>query len=76
MHFSDVHIWSTLCGTDGKEGRTVTTKVGARDREGLSELYLEMVTAFEAATEILVNYVEGWVYTKQVAALDEKTGGG
>ena len=75
VHFSDVHIWSTLCGTDRKEGQTVTTKVGARDREGLSELYLEMVTAFEAATEILVNYVEGWVYTKQVAALDEKTGG-
>ena len=76
VHFSDVHIWSTLCGTEGKERRTVRTKVGARDREGLSGLYLEMVNAFEAATEILMNYVEGWVYTKQVAGLDEQTGGG
>ena len=71
VHFSDVHIWSTLCDSEQKEGRTaVTIKIGARDREDLSELYLEMITAFEAATDILVNYVEGWVYTKEVTIKD------
>ena len=71
VHFSDVHIWSTLGGTEKKEGQTeVAVKIGARDRENLSELYLEMIAAFEAATAILENYVEGWVYTKQAAATD------
>lgn len=73
VHFSDVHIWSTLCGTEKKEGQTaVAIKIGARDREDLSGLHLEMIAAFEAATEILQNYVEGWVYTKQVTITGAK----
>ena len=72
VHFSDVHIWSTLFGMEGKENTRVRTKVGARDREGLAELYLEMVSAFEAATDILMNYVEGWIYTKEVVGQRER----
>ena len=71
VHFSEVHVWSTLYGVEREEQTTVRTKVGARDRKGLSELYLEMVTAFEAASEILLNNVEGWVYTKQVRGRGE-----
>ena len=72
VHFSDVHIWSTLFGMEGKENIRIRTKIGARDKEGLSELYLEMVRAFEAATDILVKYVVGWVYTKEVAGEDDE----
>lgn len=71
VHFSEVHVWSTLYGVKRGEQMTVRTKVGARDRRGLSGLYLEMVTAFEAASEVLLNYVEGWVHTKQVRGRGE-----
>ena len=65
VHFSDTHIWSTLYELEGTENRRVKTKVGAEDKEGLSDLYMEMVMAFQAATTILINYVEGWVFTKE-----------
>ena len=66
VHFSDTHIWSTLYELEETENRRVKTKIGAVDKEGLSGLYMEMVVAFQAATKILINYVEGWVYTKEV----------
>jgi len=65
VHFSDTHIWSTLYELEGTENRRVKTKVGAEDKEGLSDLYMEMVMAFQAATTVLINYVEGWVFTKE-----------
>ena len=65
-HFSDTHIWSTLYELEGTENRRVKTKVGAADKEGLSDLYMEMVMAFQAVTTILINYIEGWVFTKEV----------
>lgn len=66
VHFSDTHIWSTFYELEGTENRSVKMKIGAEDKEGLSDLYMEMVVAFQAATKILINYVEGWVYTKEV----------
>ena len=66
VHFSDTHIWSTLYELEGSENKRVKTKIGAADKEGLSGLYMEMVMAFQAATTILINYVEGWVFTKEV----------
>lgn len=65
VHFSDTHIWSTLYELEGTDNKRVKTKVGAADKEGLSDLYMEMVMAFQAATTILINYVEGWVFTKE-----------
>ena len=67
VHLSDVHIWSTLYESEKTDNKKmlIKTKIGATDKEGLLDLYIEMIDAFQATTKILINYIEGWVYTKE-----------
>jgi hypothetical protein len=48
-----------------KDKRTLSVKISAVDRDEIPEkLYNEAVEAFNASTEIIVRFVEGWIFTK------------
>jgi len=64
VHFSDKHIFSIFAGIEEKE-RTVHIQVSATDIDLPEGIYLEMIGAFVAATELFMKYLYGWGFTKQ-----------
>jgi hypothetical protein len=64
IHFSDTHLFASVQNVE-KDERTLSLKISAVDRDEMPEnLYIEAVDAFNAATEIIVRFVEGWIFTK------------
>ena len=63
VHLSNKHIMSIF--EQVNEGdRTVRMKVSAMDKPMPEELYVEAIEAFRAATGALIEYVQGWIATK------------
>ena len=63
IHLSDTHLFASV--QVEKDKRTLSLKISAVDRDGIPEkLYVEAVDAFNAAIEIIVRFVEGWIFTK------------
>jgi hypothetical protein len=64
IHFSDTHLFASVQNVE-KDKRTLSLKISAVDRDEIPEkLYIEAVEAFNAATEIIVRFVKGWIFTK------------
>lgn len=61
VHFSDKHMFAAL-HHDAQRGFRM--KVSPIDEETPEELYLEILEAFMAATDILAGYIEAWIATK------------
>ncbi|RPJ83860.1 MAG: hypothetical protein EHM18_12980 [Acidobacteria bacterium] len=74
VHFSATHLMSAMRPTVGtsESDRSITIKIGAEDKPFPSWIYIEAVDAFRAATDILLRYVHGWVFTKANPELVQK----
>ena len=66
VHLSATHLMSAMGSTEGaaEPDRSITIKIAAEDKPLPSWIYIEAVDAFRAATELLLRYVHGWVFTK------------
>lgn len=66
VHFSNTHLLSAMEAAEGSNDstRSMTIKISAEDKSLPDWIYIEAVDAFRAATEILLRYVHGWVFTK------------
>jgi hypothetical protein len=62
IHLSDKHIFHAV--REAKDERTLSFTVGASDIDLPDEVYVEAIKAFTAATDILLEYIQGWIYTK------------
>ncbi len=67
VHLSDAHIFNTFASTSPKEQkeRKQNLVMGAGDCFETDEFYEEATEAFIEATQVLFNYVIGWVKTKE-----------
>lgn len=74
VHFSATHLMSAMSLTEGTSDsdHSITIKITAEDKPLPAWLYIEAVDAFRAATEILLRYVHGWVFTKANPELVQK----
>lgn len=63
VHLSDVHLLSTLSSVD-TDNRKFTAKISSMDKDLPDEIYIEALDAFTATTDIILEYVHGWVLTK------------
>lgn len=64
IHLSDTHLFASVQNVK-EEKRTLSFKISSIDRDEIPEkFYIEAVDAFNAATEIIVRFVEGWIFTK------------
>jgi len=65
VHLSSVHLHSAITAVDGEGDRqTFEMKISEIDKEMPADTYIEAIEAFAASTEILLQYVVGWIYTK------------
>jgi hypothetical protein len=66
VHLSSTHLLSAMAPTEGASDsdRAITIKIAAEDKPLPAWIYIEAVDAFRAATDILLRYVHGWVFTK------------
>lgn len=61
VHLSDKHIFNTFQVSPGNK---LNGRIGLEDPFIPDSLYLEAIGAFKAATELLLKYISGWIYTK------------
>ena len=65
VHLSEKHIFATLQSVrEEKEERTLEFLIGGADAFIPSERYVEAIDAFEAVTDLLLRYLEGWRVSK------------
>jgi hypothetical protein len=66
VHLSATHLLSAMGPVEGADpsARSISIKIAAEDKPLPVGLYVEAVDAFVAATEILLQHVHGWVFTK------------
>jgi hypothetical protein len=66
VHFSSVHMLSAFSPKPESDPSKLTLvgKISAEDSPLPEAIYIEAVDAFCAATEILLKYAQGWVFTK------------
>jgi hypothetical protein len=73
VHLSDVHLLSVMSVADESEAkRSFTIKISEEDKPLPEWIYIEAVDAFRAATDILLRYIRGWVFTKANPELVQK----
>ena len=64
IHFSDTHFFSALDGVNHEGQPEFRIAIGARDNDIPDDVYLNAIATFHKSTEILVRFIEGWIYTK------------
>ena len=62
IHFSAKHIFSAMHSIG--DDRTFQIQISSEDIERSEEVYDEAIAAFVHITEIFLDYLEGWVFTK------------
>jgi hypothetical protein len=62
IHLSETHIFSAV--RSGADERTLEIVIGQGGRFATDDLLEEAAQAFAEATEVLLDYVRGWGYTK------------
>ncbi len=73
VHFSSTHLMSALSLKEGNgESLEFEIKISADDKPLPDWIYIEASDAFCAATDILLQYVHGWVFTKANPELIQK----
>jgi hypothetical protein len=72
IHLSEKHIFNsvTKVGDDG----AFEMKMSPDDVVITDDLYIESVRAFQAASEVFLRYLEGWVFTKANPGRSRKDG--
>lgn len=81
VHFSSTHFLGALVDADDGT-RAISMFVSGEDNAIPKDLYIEAINAFVAASDILLKYLEGWVFTKNnpeyvsglKTKLDQKSG--
>ena len=65
VHFSATHIMAALSPTEDPADSTgIEMKISAIDKPLPESLYIEACDAFCSSTEVLLEYVRAWVFTK------------
>ena len=64
VHLSDKHFFNTFDYADREKRSGYVLKIGSGDIDFPDEIYLEAISAFRASTQILMRYVNGWIFTK------------
>jgi hypothetical protein len=74
VHLSATHLLSALHPSTeaSADERRFTIKISAEDKPLPDFIYIETVDAFRAATDVLLRYVHGWVFTKANPELVER----
>jgi hypothetical protein len=74
VHLSDVHLLSVMSIADDRAEaeRSFTIKISEEDKPLPEWIYTEAIDAFRAATDILLHYIRGWVFTKANPELIQK----
>lgn len=74
VHMSATHVLSAMMATEGASDseRLITIKIGAEDKPLPAWIYIEAVDGFTAATNVLLQHVHGWVFTKANPELVQK----
>jgi hypothetical protein len=62
IHLSGTHIHHTMSQLDNDF--TVGVKLSPKDRDLPDELYVEAIEAFIESINILLKYIDGWIFTK------------
>lgn len=63
IHLSGTHIHHTMSLADGDLAFMV--KLSPEDRDLPDELYIEAIEAFIESINILLKYIDGWIFTKE-----------
>ena len=64
IHFSDTHFFSTLDRDNHEDQPGLRITIEARDNGIPDNIYHNAITTFHNSTEILVRFIEGWIFTK------------
>jgi hypothetical protein len=65
VHLSSTHLLSALHSPiESADERTFTIKISAEDKPLPDFIDIEAADAFRATTDVLLRYVQGWVFTK------------
>lgn len=66
IHLSSTHLMSALTPSNDSDpdDRRFTAKISSMDKPLPDGIYIEASDAFGAATDIILQYVQGWVFTK------------
>jgi hypothetical protein len=73
VHLSAVHVHAAVfADLDTPDEGVIHMKVSGEDRALPDELYVEAISAFQAATRALLDFVNGWAYTKANPELAKK----
>lgn len=64
VHLSDKHFFNTFDYADREKRSGYVLKIGSCDIDFPDEIYLEAISAFRASTQILMRYINGWIFTK------------
>ena len=65
VHLSATHIFSTFDRKYYEEEAKHRIRISSRDQEFPDEVYLETIETYKECTNILKNYIEGWIFTKE-----------
>lgn len=63
IHFSEKHIFNSVRALN-EENMKIEMKITKFDQNIPDKLYNEAIDAFDSATELLVKYIKGWIFTK------------
>ena len=63
IHLSEKHLVSIFGEMDSDTGRT-SIEIGPGDQNIPNQYWLEMASGFLATTDLLIQYVEGWISAK------------
>ncbi len=70
IHLSDKHFLGSV--SDVGEHHSVTFKVSPDDSHVPERFFLETAAAFVEATRVILQYIEGWVFTKSNPEIAEQ----
>lgn len=70
IHLSDKHIFLSIDESHNSD-KTISHRVAADDKNIPIDLWIEMISAFKACTEVFMNHIEGWINTKNNPELVE-----
>lgn len=71
VHLSEMHVFGTITKIE-EQAKEVEWALTANDCHMPEESFIEAVDCFSAATDIFLEYLEGWVFTKSNPELVEK----
>jgi len=63
VHFSDKHIRNAVRMASGEEN-VLEFSISLGDKHIPDDLYVELMEAFIATTDVFFEYIDGWIYTK------------